>query len=99
MVAASIELYKQFVVQPGILATLETLDNSVIESLAKIIPGYINARWEGKPGIDIGEDKDVNMWYMFNFANEGRFKYEDYAAKLEEFANQILTEAQATVNK
>ncbi|MBP7692215.1 MAG: extracellular solute-binding protein [Anaerolineales bacterium] len=97
--AASIELYKQFVDKPGILAALENLDNSVIESLAKIIPGYINARWEGKPGIDIGEDKDVNMWYMFNFANEGRFKYEDYAAKLEEFANQILTEAQATVNK
>lgn len=27
------------------------------------------------------------MWYMFNFAPEGRFKYEDYALKLEELAN------------
>lgn len=96
--AASIELYKEFVDKPGILAALENLDNSMIESLAKIVPGYINARWEGKPGIDIGEDLDVNMWFMFNFANDGRYKYEDYAAQLETFANQILDEAAAALN-
>jgi hypothetical protein len=97
--AASLELYKEFVDKPGILKALDNLDGSLIESLAKIVPGYINARWEGKPGIDVGEDKDVNMWYMFNFANEGRFKYEDYAAKLEEFANKIMADAKAEMNK
>jgi spermidine/putrescine-binding protein len=96
---ASLELYKEFVDKPGILAALENLDNSMIESLAKIVPGYIDARWEGKPGIDIGEDQDVNMWFMFNFANDGRYKYEDYAAKLEEFANKILADAAAEMNK
>jgi len=96
---ASIALYKEFVDMPGILTALDNLDNSMIESLAKIVPGYINARWEGKPGIDIGDDKDVNMWFMFNFANDGRYKYEDYAAKLEEFANQILADAAAELNK
>jgi hypothetical protein len=95
---ASIELYKEFVDKPGILIALENLDNSMIESLAKIVPGYINARWEGKPGIDVGEDLDVNMWYMFNFANEGRYQYTDYAQRLEEFANQILDEAAALLN-
>ncbi|MEJ5312723.1 MAG: extracellular solute-binding protein, partial [Anaerolineae bacterium] len=59
---ASLELYKTFVDKPGVIAALQNLDNSLVESLAKIVPGYINARWEGKPGIDIGEDKDVNMW-------------------------------------
>lgn len=96
---ASLELYKSFIDKPGVLMALENLDNSLIESLAKIVPGYINARWEGKPGIDIGEDKDVNMWYMFNFANEGKYKYEDYSAQLEEFANQILDDAAAEINK
>jgi ABC-type glycerol-3-phosphate transport system substrate-binding protein len=95
----SLALYKEFVDKPGILMALENLDESMIESLAKIVPGYINARWEGKPGIDVGEDKDVNMWYMFNFANDGRYKYEDYAAKLEEFANKILADAAAEMNK
>ena len=96
---ASLELYKQFVDKPGILAALENLDNSLIESLAKVVPGYINARWEGKPGIDVGEDLDVNMWFMFNFANDGRYKYEDYSAQLEEFANQILVDAAAEMNQ
>jgi ABC-type glycerol-3-phosphate transport system substrate-binding protein len=94
----AIALYTEFVNTPGILTALSNLDNSVIESLAKIVPGYINARWEGKPGIDIGSDLDVNMWYMFNFANEGRFQYTDYSARLEEFANQILDDAAAALN-
>ncbi len=97
--ADSLALFKTFVDKPGVNAALENLDKSLIESLAKIIPGYINARWEGKPGIDIGEDKDVNMWFMFNFANDGRYKYEDYSAQLETFANQILDTAAAELNK
>lgn len=96
---ASLALYKEFVDKPGINAALANLDNSMVESLAKIVPGYIQARFEGKPGIDIGEDKDVNMWFMFNFADSGRYKYEDYAAQLEEFANNILAEAAATMNQ
>ncbi len=98
--AASIDLYMSFVGnKPGLRKALENLDKSLLESLSKIVPGYVNARYEGKPGIDIGADKDVNMWYMFNFANEGRFKYEDYAAKLEEFANKILDAARAELPK
>jgi ABC-type glycerol-3-phosphate transport system substrate-binding protein len=96
---ASLALYKEFVDKPGINVALANLDNSMVESLAKIVPGYIQARWEGKPGIDIGEDKDVNMWFMFNFADSGRYKYEDYAAQLEEFTNNILAEAAAAMNQ
>lgn len=95
----TIDLYLSFVGdKPGLRAALENLDNSLLESLAKIVPGYVNARWEGKPGIDIGTDLDVNMWYMFNFANDGKYKYEDYSAQLEEFANRILDEARAELN-
>lgn len=97
--AASLELYQQFVDKPGINAALENLDNSLIESLAKTVPGYINARWEGKPGIDIGSDLDVNMAYMFANAIAGTFKFEDYSAQLETFANQILDDAAAEINK
>lgn len=94
--AETIDLYMSFVGdKAGLRQAFENLDNSLLESLAKIVPGYVAARWEGKPGIDIGEDKDVNMWYMFNFANEGKYKYEDYAARLEEFANRLLDEARA----
>lgn len=98
--AETIDLYMSFIGdKPGVRQALENLDGSLLESLAKIVPGYINARWEGKPGIDIGDDKDVNMWFMFNFANDGRFKYEDYAAKLEGFANKLLDDARAELSK
>lgn len=92
----SIDLYMSFVGdRPGLRQALENLDNSLVESLAKIVPGYINARWEGKPGIDIAADLDVNMWYMFANSSAGTFKYEDYSANLEAFANNLLDEARA----
>lgn len=98
--AETIDLYLSFVGEKaGLRMALEKLDNSLVESLAKIVPGYINARWEGKPGIDIGNDKDVNMWYMFANSSAGTYKYEDYSAKLEEFANKILDDAKAELPK
>jgi hypothetical protein len=97
--AASLELYKEFVDIPGIHMALDNLDNSLIESLAKIIPGYINARWEGKPGIDIGENLDVNMGFVFSNAHTGDYKFEDYSAQLEDFANQILDDAAAELGQ
>ncbi|MDD5367764.1 MAG: ABC transporter substrate-binding protein [Anaerolineaceae bacterium] len=96
---ASLALFKTFVDKPGVNKALDNLDKSLLESLAKVVPGYINARWEGKPGIDIGTDKDVNIGYMLDNAPSGKFKFEDYSAKLEEFANKIMTDASAAVNK
>jgi ABC-type glycerol-3-phosphate transport system substrate-binding protein len=97
MDAASLALYKTYIDKPGINAALDNLNGSILEALAKFVPGYIQARWEGKPGIDIGTDKDVNMWYTFNAAMGGAIKYEDFSAQLETFANQKLTDAAAAM--
>jgi len=92
----TIDLYMTAVGErPGLRQSLENLDNSLVESLAKIVPGYINARWEGKPGLDVGENLDVNLGFLFANLGSGSFKYEDLSAQLEEFANNILDEAQA----
>lgn len=92
----SIDLYMSFVGdRPGLRQALENLDNSLVESLAKIVPGYISARWEGKPGIDIGENLDVNLGFIFDNAPMGTFQYSDYAPQLETFANNLLDEARA----
>jgi hypothetical protein len=94
----SLAVYTEFVDKPGVLEALNNLDNSLIESLAKTVPGYINARWEGKPGIDVGQDLDVNIGYIISHANDGTFKFEDYSPQLEEFANQILSDASAELS-
>ncbi len=96
---ASVALFKTFVDKPGVNKALDNLNGSLLESLAKVVPGYIQARWEGKPGIDIGTDKDVNIGYMLDNAPSGKFKFEDYSAKLEEFANKIMADAAALLNK
>jgi multiple sugar transport system substrate-binding protein len=95
----SLALYQEFVDVPGIQTALNNLDNSMVESLAKVVPGYINARWEGKPGIAIGDEADVNVAYIFANAHTGQYKYEDYSAQLEEFANQILADAEAQMSQ
>ena len=98
--AASLQLFKDAVAnKAGINKALDNLNNSLLESLAKVVPGYINARWEGKPGIDIGTDLDVNIGYMLDNAPSGKFKFEDYSSKLEDFANKIMTDAAAAIKK
>ena len=99
MDADSVTLYKTFVDKPGINKALDNLNSSMLESLAKVVPGYIQARWEGKPGIDIGADKDVTIGWMLDNAPSGKFKFEDYSAKLEDFANKILSDAKASIAK
>lgn len=94
--SASIDLYLGFVGdKPGLRKALENLDNSMVESLAKIVPGYVKARWDGTPGIDIGDNQDVNMGFIFSNLGAGTFKFEDYSAQLETFANGILDDARA----
>lgn len=97
--AESIDLYMSFIGEkPGLRQALENLDNSLVESLAKIVPGYIDARWEGKPGIDIGENLDVNLGFLFDNIHTGVFQYADYAPQLEEFANARLDAAAGEAN-
>jgi ABC-type glycerol-3-phosphate transport system substrate-binding protein len=96
---ASLALFRTFVDKPGVNKALANLDNSILESLAKVVPGYIQARWEGKPGIDIGTEKDVTIGWILDNAPSGKFKFEDYSAQLETFANKILADAAALTNK
>lgn len=92
----SIDLYMGFIGDhPGLRMALENLDNSLVESLAKIVPGYINARWEGKPGVDIGDNVDVNLGFIFDNVAAGTFQYADLSPQLETFANGILDAANA----
>jgi multiple sugar transport system substrate-binding protein len=97
MDAASLAAYKAIVDKPGITAAIENLDASITESLVKIVPGYGDARWDGKPGINVGTDQDVNMWYMFNAAITGTINYADYATQLNTFVNGLMDTAKAAI--
>ncbi len=96
----TVDLYMSFVGDlPGLRQALENLDSSLVESLAKIVPGYVNARWEGRPGLDIADQLDVNLGYVFGNIASDAFQYADLAPQLEEFANGILDEARAALTE
>lgn len=81
--------------QPGIAAALGNLDNSLLESPQKVVPGFVNARWEGKTGIVIDGEEIQRIDWFWSYANFSKFKFEDYSAQLEEFANKMLADAKA----
>jgi hypothetical protein len=93
---ASLALYTGFFAdQPGIAAALDNLDNSMLESPQKVVPGFVNARWEGKTGIVIDNEEIPRIDWFWDYNNFSKFKFEDYSAQLEEFANKVLADAKA----
>jgi hypothetical protein len=98
--ADSLALYLEFYQdQPGIAAALDNLDNSMLESPQKVVPGFVNARYEGKTGIVIDGEEVPRIDWFWDYANFSKFKFEDYSAQLEEFANKVLADAKAELNK
>jgi len=96
----SMALYLSFYKdKPGIAKALANLDGSMIESVQKGIPGFVNARWEGNPGIVVAGEEVTRIDWFWNYANFGKFKYEDYSAQLEEYANKVLADARAELKK
>jgi ABC-type glycerol-3-phosphate transport system substrate-binding protein len=97
---ASLALYLSFYEDiPGIAEAMANLDNSMIESVQKNVPGFVNARWEGNPGIVVADEEVTRIDWFWSYANFSKFKYEDYSAQLEEFANKVLAEAKAEITK
>ena len=93
---ASLAMYTEFFPdQPGIAAALGNLDSSLLESPQKVVPGFVNARWEGKTGIVIDGEEIQRIDWFWSYANFSKFKFEDYSAQLEEFANKVLADAKA----
>ena len=85
--------------QPGIAAAMNNLDNSMLESPQKVVPGFVNARYEGKTGIVIDGTEVPRIDWFWDYANFSKFKFEDYSAQLEDFANKTLADAKAELTK
>lgn len=83
---------------PGIQDTYNHLNNALVDPM-KTLPGYIQARWEAKIGVKIGDKDDPNVWDLFNFASQGVIQYQDYAKQLDELANKSHKEAVDVITK
>ena len=70
-----------------------------VELAALAAQGDVDTLSSPFTGIDIGENLDVNLGFIFFNIASGDYKFEDYSAQLEEFANGILAAARAEIGQ
>ncbi len=83
---------------PGIKEASERTENAMFEPI-KTIPGYIQARFEGKTGLKVGDEENANVWFIMNASGSGKINYQDYAAQIQKLAQKLYEDAAAEVKK
>ncbi|RLQ96623.1 ABC transporter substrate-binding protein [Falsibacillus albus] len=83
---------------PGIRTAYDNLDNAIVEPV-KIIPGYVDARFEGQTGVKAGDNENATVGQLMDSFVKGDLKVEDYAKQLDQMADQKTKEAMDSLNK
>ncbi|WP_096155665.1 ABC transporter substrate-binding protein [Bacillus sp. FJAT-45066] len=83
---------------PGILEAYNYIDNGVA-NLPKIVPGYIDARWNAPTGVQLNaEIPNASIGQLIDASVRGEVKIEDYISQLNDLANQKLQEGADALN-
>ncbi|MCJ8009197.1 ABC transporter substrate-binding protein [Lederbergia wuyishanensis] len=77
---------------PGVRKAYDHLDEAILEPV-KTVPGYVQSRWEAPTGVKVGDNENANMALMIESFVKGNLKVEDYAAQLNQLANEKSKEA------
>lgn len=80
----------------GVQEAYENLDNSIVEGV-KVIPGYLQSRWEAPTGIKIGDKENVNLSDLVFDMVRGTTNVEDYISQINDLANKSLEDAKASI--
>lgn len=72
---------------PGVREAYDQIDNAMSDPF-KIVPGYVQSRFEGETGVSIGDQANATVGYLIDQAVAGNVNYSDYAAQLQQFAQQ-----------
>lgn len=83
---------------PGVRKAYQNLNNAIVEPV-KIVPGFIEARWEAPTGVKIGDKANATVVQLIESGMKGEIKIEDYAKQLDQLADQKTQEAMAALKK
>ncbi|MEH6993540.1 extracellular solute-binding protein [Neobacillus drentensis] len=78
---------------PGIRTAYENLDKAILEPV-KMVPGYVDARWQALTGVKAGDKANATTGELVDSFVKGQLKVEDYAKQLDQLADQKSVEAQ-----
>ncbi|MBS4218634.1 extracellular solute-binding protein [Bacillus sp. FJAT-49711] len=77
---------------PGLRKAYDNLNEAILEPV-KTVPGYVQSRWEAPTGVKAGENENATIAQMIDSFVKGDLKVEDYAAQLNQLANEKSKEA------
>ncbi len=77
---------------PGVQKAYEQLDQAIIEPV-KTVPGFAESRWNAPTGVSIGDIPNATISELLDASIRGDIKVEDYAAQLNDLANQKYEES------
>lgn len=83
---------------PGVRKAYQNLDNAIVEPV-KIVPRFVEARWEAPTGVKIGDKANATVVQLIESGMKGEIKIEDYAKQLDQLADQKTQEAMAALKK
>ncbi|PLR99073.1 ABC transporter substrate-binding protein [Bacillus sp. T33-2] len=81
---------------PGIRTAYDNLDKAIVEPV-KVVPGYVDARYEALTGVKTSEAENAKTGQLLNAFVKGESKVEDYAKQLDELADKKAAEAEAAL--
>lgn len=80
----------------GIKEAYDTIDNAIVEGV-KVVPGYVDARWNAQTGIKVGDKDNATIGEVITGATQGQVKIEDVADQLNKLANDAYTKATQSI--
>jgi multiple sugar transport system substrate-binding protein len=88
--------YFQTISVPGVKEEFKHLNDAVVEP-TKIVPGYVDARWNAPTGVKIGKTANANVAALITACTQGQLKIEDYAKQLNQLANKAYQDAEKKI--
>ncbi|QFT90538.1 Multiple sugar-binding protein precursor [Bacillus sp. THAF10] len=83
---------------PGLRTAYDNLGKGIVEPV-KTVPGFVQSRWEAPTGVAVGDNPNVNIAGLIDASIKGELKIEDYAAQINELANQKYKEGKEAIGQ
>lgn len=87
-----LEAYFDMLEVPGVRLAYDNIDNGLVESV-KTLPGFTASRWEAPTGVKVGDTPNAKTGALIEGFMKSDLKVEDYAAQLDQLAEQKYDEA------
>lgn len=91
------EKYWENVTVDGLEEVNDNLENAMFDPL-KVVPGYVQARFEGETGLKVGDKENANVWELLEASIKGDINYQDYASQLQKLAQSFYEDALNSMN-